>query len=321
MNEAGDDNITPHPEGARQAFKTILFLPGATPAMVVNGIPQSEGWVGQCPAAEADELCRRRLAIDLPDDWPDLPPPAAYGEPLPAYVERAVDGHKSVLAILRLGEPLGLTISSQAMVRPGERTVQQWGLEFPPDHRFYWIDNHHHGTVLFHFCQYLRHRLLVQLFDHLRANTWSVRAHRADDVDYTSRPVSHGLFGHPDMTLHYRPGGDWFRPIQRHGWPVPAVSLPSFSVLTLLPQPAAAWFEGGAPQKQPLPPFNAREAKALLVAKKLGGDWAVAPTEAVSRDFLLLNYRGVPNDLHRQIRREVWPDIRRGPRPKPRPAN
>jgi hypothetical protein len=76
-----------------------------------------------------------------------------------------------------------------------------------------------------------------------------------------------------------------------------------------------------APANAKLPRFDARKAKALLVAKKVGGDWVSPPTEDDSRTFLLANFNGVPNDPHRRIRREVWPGlIKTGPRPKRRTA-
>jgi hypothetical protein len=93
MNKVVDDAITPPPGDASLPFKTILFLPGATPGLLVMGVPRCEVYVGQCPAAEADNLCQRRLAISLPNDWPALPPPID-GEPFPTYVVRAVDGHR-----------------------------------------------------------------------------------------------------------------------------------------------------------------------------------------------------------------------------------
>jgi hypothetical protein len=71
------------------------------------------------------------------------------------------------------------------------------------------------------------------------------------------------------------------------------------------------------PQK-PRSPFDARKAKTLLAAKKVCGDWPDAPTEPVTRAYLLQTFSGVSNDPHRQIRRELWPDIRRGRRPKRR---
>jgi hypothetical protein len=238
MTKDADDDTTSPSAGALPALKTIIFLPGATPGLAVDGVQRSEGWVGQCPAPEADDLCSRRLAVSLPDDWPALPPPAD-GEPLPAYIAHTVDGHPSVLAIMKLGEPVGLKAPIQNSVRPKEMTTQKWELKFAPDRRFHWIDNHPRQTVLFHFSEYLRQRLLVELFDRLRAGTWCLNGHKADDLDYASHPVPPGRFGHPDMVLHHGPGGDWFRPMQRHGWPVPAASLPSVGGLTLHPHPAA----------------------------------------------------------------------------------
>jgi hypothetical protein len=75
------------------------------------------------------------------------------------------------------------------------------------------------------------------------------------------------------------------------------------------------------PEPSSRPPFNRNEAMALLASKKIG-KWREPPTEAESRQFLLLNFRGVPNDPHRAIRRELWPNkIRRGPRRRGATAN
>jgi hypothetical protein len=334
MTKVAVDDTTPASAGALPAFKTIIFLPGAAPGLAVDGVPRSEGWVGQCPADEADDLCGRRLAICLSDDFPSLRPPTD-GEPLPAYIARAVDRHQSVLAIMRLGEPVGLKAPIGKSLRPAEMTIHRWEREFPADHRFPW--DHYRQTVLFHFSKYLRRRLLVELFDRIRAGTWCLNGHIADDVEYASHPVPAGRFGHPDMVLHYGPQGDWLRPMQRPGWPVPVASLPSFGGLTLHPRPAAPNLHGasapgqktaltaaakdissadtGIPGKKALPRFDARKAKALLLAKKVGGDWPDPPTEAETRTFLLLHFRGVSNDVHGAIRREVWPGIHRGRRP------
>jgi len=73
-----------------------------------------------------------------------------------------------------------------------------------------------------------------------------------------------------------------------------------------------------SPKKKLLPPFDAKTAKALLAAKKIGGGWSDPPTEAESRAFLLQNFNGVSNEPHRRIRKELWPSNRRGPRRKPK---
>jgi hypothetical protein len=62
------------------------------------------------------------------------------------------------------------------------------------------------------------------------------------------------------------------------------------------------------------PPFDANKALALLKATRDSGLWPDAPTEGVTRDLLLHLFSGVSNDPHRDIRREVWPGMHRGPR-------
>jgi hypothetical protein len=70
-----------------------------------------------------------------------------------------------------------------------------------------------------------------------------------------------------------------------------------------------------------LPKFDAENAKALLAAQKLKGGWSDPPAEKTSRDFLLKHFKGVPNDLHRKIRNELWPgQIKRGPKPRAKTA-
>jgi hypothetical protein len=219
-----------------------------------------------------------------------------------------------------LGEPVGLKLPIDRRVRPGQATSEKWALDYPPDRRFHWIDDHARCTVLFYFCKYLRQRLFVQLFDHVRVGTWSIHARRVDDANYTLQSVPRGLFAHPDMLLNYAPRGDWFRPEQRAGWPPPATDQRGFEGLILRHGPSAAPLgEASQPNSDiatKKPPFNAREAKALLAAKKVGGTWTNPPTETESVTFLLLHFSEVPRDPHRKIRHELWPNIRRGPRRK-----
>lgn len=68
-------------------------------------------------------------------------------------------------------------------------------------------------------------------------------------------------------------------------------------------------------------PFDAYKAKALMAGKKHGGDWKVAPTEPESFTFLMLHFKTVPRAQHREIRRELWPGNRPGPRPKRKVAD
>jgi hypothetical protein len=64
------------------------------------------------------------------------------------------------------------------------------------------------------------------------------------------------------------------------------------------------------------PPFDKKQAHALLAAKKVSRIWPNAPRERETRKFLKLHFRGVPNDPHRDVRRATWPDMKRGPKPK-----
>ena len=75
------------------------------------------------------------------------------------------------------------------------------------------------------------------------------------------------------------------------------------------------------PAAAKLPPFDSKRAKALLAAEKVGGLWREnAPTEGESKEFLRKHFAGIPNEPHRKVLRELWPDVRRGPRPKRKAA-
>lgn len=61
-------------------------------------------------------------------------------------------------------------------------------------------------------------------------------------------------------------------------------------------------------------PFILNEAMAQLVVKRHTGEWLTAPSEKVSKEYLLLIFERVPDHPHRKMRRRLWPDIRRGPK-------
>lgn len=323
MNEAGDDGITPPADGAPPAFKTILFLPGAIPGLVVAGVQRSEGWVGQCPVAEADDLCRRRLAVSFPCNWPALPPPAADGEPLPNYIERAVFGHPTVVALMRLGASIELKAPIISPVRPGERTVQWWLREYPPGRRYHWQNDHSRQTVLFNYYKYLAWRLKVQLFDQLGGGAWAVFGLSVADADYTLQPVPHGLWRHPDMVLNYHPGGNWFRPQQRLGWPAPAGGLPAYSGLILHGIRMSAAPASSAPDQRPKPTDRAvrqwvRDRVAVWPDDKPAPSEA-EDFEAITRHFVpglsrsefrLVREAETPREWRRQGRRLPWGEVK-----------
>jgi hypothetical protein len=75
--------------------------------------------------------------------------------------------------------------------------------------------------------------------------------------------------------------------------------------------PTAAGVPPAPLDASPKPPFDRKQAKLLLMAKKL--EWPEPPTEPVTDKFLRLHFRGVPHDAHVAVRRQVWPGmIRRG---------
>jgi hypothetical protein len=238
MSEADDDPITRNPEGAPRTLRTILLLPDSVDGLVVTDVRRTAGWVGECSAREADALCSQCLAVTLPDDWPALPPPAADGEPLPDYIERAVFGYPAVVALTRMGTAIGvegsMPMPMPSPLRPGERTMKWWRLEYPPGHRPLLLEEKHYRTTTwYHYHRYLISRLMVQLFDQLRDGAWVVFGRQAGGTDYALQPVAPRLWRHPDMLLNYRARGDWLRPDQRNGWPPPAADLPAFGDLIL----------------------------------------------------------------------------------------
>ena len=307
MTKVEDDATTP-PLGDASPDLTVIVV-----------TRRGEGWVAQHPAVEADELRRHHLAVILAHNWFQLSPPADDGEPLPSYLERRVAGHPTVVALMELAPPGAVKIVPLGPMIPKRVTIERWLENYPRDHRFYWEDDHHPWMVLSHYRKYLVDRLMVELFAQLLAGAWVLHGMLATAGDYALQPVPAGLLRCPDMMLNPLPGGDWFRPYQRHGLPAPPASLPTFDGLILRPRSASTPLghtSTSAHISPKKPPFDAKKAKVLLVAKKIGGDWLVAPTEEESRALLKLHFRGVPNDPHRLIRREIWPDIRPGPRRK-----
>jgi hypothetical protein len=105
-------------------------------------------------------------------------------------------------------------------------------------------------------------------------------------------------------------GGPTVRPI---GNDTPAVLAPESAPMAVAPAPATVVARV---------PFESRRAKALLAGEKVGGCWGtIIPTEVETARFLRLHFTGVPSDPHRKIRRELWPDNRRGPRSKRQTAD
>lgn len=73
-----------------------------------------------------------------------------------------------------------------------------------------------------------------------------------------------------------------------------------------------------SPGQAERPPFNHETARALLVAKKIHGEWIEPPSELKTEEFLLHNFSAVPRSQHRALRHKVWPGkIKRGRRKRP----
>jgi hypothetical protein len=270
MGEAGDDDTTVQATGSPEAVRTILFLPGATPAVVVAGAQRSEGWVGECPATEADDLERRRLAVVFPDDWPALSPPAVDGEPLPIYIERAVFGHGTVIALMRPGASVKLKLPIISSIRPGELTVDWWIREYPSDRRFFWIDDHPRHTILFYFLNYLIWRLLVQLFDELRTGAWVMHGVRKGDLEPPLQPIPLGAWRNADMLLDLQVGSFGFDP--QRVKQAPTGLLPSFSNLVLYPSTAAP--ASVSPNQKVIPQIPGELSSQSGTSAPVRGYWA-----------------------------------------------
>jgi len=71
------------------------------------------------------------------------------------------------------------------------------------------------------------------------------------------------------------------------------------------------------PDSREKPPFNVRKATGFLATRK-ATDWPERPTEQQSKDFLKTYFRGIPNEPHRQVLRNVWEPVKPGPRSRKR---
>jgi hypothetical protein len=252
--------------------------------------------------------------IVSPEGWPRLPPPE-LGETVAAFWERAIVGD----AFLQLITPHTSDrrpVRSLDGRRPADLTLAWWERKWPYkvfDRR--WDDSpprgYHRDRVYW--------RLVVELIARWEAGDLVVKGRRLDVSTSEAEPVKLSLLRNPFMVLRpHHPHGGRFGPEEWLGHQLPT-TLESYCELTVWPAEVAAADQGpdaANADKPPLPPFDPRKAKALLVARKDGGDWPKAPTEVETRNFLLLHFRGVSNDVHGEIRREVWPNIRRGRPPK-----
>jgi len=83
-------------------------------------------------------------------------------------------------------------------MRPSDRTV-------PPVKLFPWVETTY-GEALRYYHEYFTRRLLVRLFDELRAGTLVVFGMVTTALDYILAPVSRGLWRHPGMVLDLSKG-------------------------------------------------------------------------------------------------------------------
>ena len=216
-------------------------------------------------AAEEREELRRDLDADglpliaIPGDWPTLRAPSADGEPLEAYVKRAILSHALVASLaagLRLSpnRPPSRTTSwapadSAAAWRPWamskiryERRLRAQVRQLAGDPGGFPAPQPQPTTndALRHHLARAEARLLAQLFDHLKSGTWQATAVSWDGFERL--PVPAGWWSKPCMRLDLargilRPASD--RELRR-GDPRPLATAPTFHELHLHGLAAAA---------------------------------------------------------------------------------
>ncbi len=102
---------------------------------------------------------------------------------------------------------------------------------------------------------------------------------------------------------------EWFT---RRGIGLP----PALRLAAPIPPPATPAAAVTRPPADPLPPFNAYAAKALLVGMKAGKQYPHRPTESKVNEIILSNFSTTSRDGVREIIKDVWKDkVNRGPRP------
>jgi hypothetical protein len=218
------------PEGLRREGPGTMGEPGSQHILRLL-----DGWDGWVSNAYADKLCRERCAVPIPEEFPRLPMPAADGEPLAAYVERAINRHPLIVAINSFHVVLAhKPLQRLAKLQPEQRTVDWWKKRQPaiPDG---WEDEEWMPPPSLRVLTYQRERwrmrLMVELFERLRGGDLISQGIRRDDPDQVPRPVRQGLWRHPDMVLNPETGRFW--PEAPRGQSAPSDKLPEYRSLTL----------------------------------------------------------------------------------------
>lgn len=173
-----------------------------------------------------------RETLSFTDDWPRLAAPAPEGESVAAYRDRVIVGDPFVQTVLTWGATIRnrLKFPSLDGMRPADRTVEWWRKTWPYKEFYSSYGETRREALAYHLSRIVW-RLVVELFDRLRAGDLVAEGRRID-VANGQAAVSADLYGNPDMVL--RPSFGAFRRERRPGQPAPG-SLPSFIELTLWP--------------------------------------------------------------------------------------
>jgi hypothetical protein len=192
-------------------------------------------------------LLRVRLdrgeVLQSPIDWPQLPQPT--GEPMCAYMDRAIIGDRFFQAVEKRCTQAGLTPRRLGSMRPATHTLGWWETKYP--HRmleFQWRAAFPQEwlTELRQLREMIYWRLIAELCERLLAGDFRAEGQRIDIVVEGRSSVPAVLWRNPDMLL--RPLSAELCPEprpMRHRSPGP--QLPSFIELTLWP--------AVAPKKEP----------------------------------------------------------------------
>jgi hypothetical protein len=118
--------------------------------------------------------------------------------------------------------------------RLGPWTLEQWEKTWPYKDFHSSYGRTRREAVPYHRDR-LFWRLVVELFDRLRAGDLAAEGHRSDVPGYPRQSVPPGLWRNPNMVLlPHAPGGGLLRPEPRQGGQSPP-GLPWYCELTLWP--------------------------------------------------------------------------------------
>jgi hypothetical protein len=221
--------------------------------------------------------------LQSPIDWPRLPQPT--GEPMRAYMDRAIIGDRFFRAVEKRCTQAGLTPQRLGSIRPATYTLGWWEakyprrmLEFPWRAAFpqEWL------TELRQLREMIYWRLIAELCERLRADEFRAEGQRIDIVVEGRSSVPAVLWRNPDMLLRALSGELCPEPRpMRHRSPGP--QLPSFIELMLWP--------AAAPKKEPQ-----RKQKRATTSRELLKNALVALRE----DGIDISTRAVHvDDLHK----------------------